>query len=514
MAKETTQAAVVEIENEQLEEKQRSLVYQDRRYVGLKETIAYVLFDGSKSFNIDKYNERFIYEVLLIDFKFLGIVTFVNGIWDVINDTFTGVIIDKTRTRWGKFKPYLVALAIPGTLATCSYWLMPVIFQGKGEEDISKFIFYFVLAILRETAGTFRGISQTGMLATITPHPVDRTRLIMIAELLSGVFERLPEYLMTFLIDLINMGKVQIKMKSAYITMGLFTTIVGGTLAFIFFLIGRERVVQSVERPSIKQGIKSIINNKPILIIALSEFLGAFSVGVGMTNYYIDVLGSATISIIVGIPGAFVSTTSFTWVPWFRRRFSTKFLWFLGAHTGDILFGGVFLIGSIGGRVNGLYKKKSVMIPVIMAQETLFMTVWGLRRVIPTELFNESMDYCEWKNGYRTEAMTGVAKGLATKLVGTFGATFKTFLLKSIGYEQGAGYLNQSDKTKYYLFMMSTFLPLVTGFLGMIPKFFYTLSGKKREQMYEELLARREKLQRDMTDGTIPPSGAAPSTPA
>ena len=48
--------------------------------------------------------------------------------------------------------------------------------------------------------------------------------------------------------------------------------------------------------------------------------------------------------------------------------------------------------------------------------ETLFMIFYGVRKVIPTEMYNEAMDYCEWKNGYRTEGMTSVAQGLAQKL--------------------------------------------------------------------------------------------------
>jgi Na+/melibiose symporter-like transporter len=104
-----------------VQDEQNKIVYQDRRYLGSKETLAYILFDVSKSFNINLYAERFVFDVLHIDFYYLAIVNFINTIWDVINDTFTGVIVDKTRTRWGKFKPYLVVFAIPGTLGTCFY---------------------------------------------------------------------------------------------------------------------------------------------------------------------------------------------------------------------------------------------------------------------------------------------------------------------------------------------------------------------------------------------------------
>jgi len=481
---------------------QEKYVYQDRRYVGSKETFAYVLFDVSQSFNISAYSERFIFDVLKIDFLYISFLNLVGGIWDVINDVFIGTIVDKTRTRWGKFKPYLIIFAVPGTILGCLYWLMPVFFPHKPGTDIPKFIAYFALSVITETMGTFRGIAQTGMLATITPHPVDRTRLITLATVLSGFLgERIPELLMTLLIDGINMGKINLQMQSTYIIMGIFTTVVSGGLALYFLFVTRERVMQSIERPSILQGLKSIINNKPILLMTLSDFLGSFSIGSGMSNYYIDVLGSASIKLIVGIPGGFVSTPSFAWVPWFRRHFSTKALWLLGSYTGDILMVLVFLFGSIGGKKNGIYKKRLPMIIAIMIQETLFMFVYGVRKVIPTEMYNEAMDYCEWKNGYRTEGMTGVARGLASKLVRIVGTSVRSLLMKAFGYEQGKGYLKQTDSTKYFLFAMATVIPFVTGSLSIIPKLFYDLTGKKRDRMYEDLLARRAKVSKEASAG-------------
>ncbi|HOU10962.1 MAG TPA: MFS transporter [Clostridiales bacterium] len=481
-----------------------NIVYQNRRYVGTRETVAYILFDVSNSFNINTYAERFIFDVLHIDFYYLAIVNFINTIWDIINDTFTGVIVDKTRTRWGKFKPYLMALAIPGTLGTCIYWLMPVFFPNKGGMDVTKFAVWLALALIREGAGTFRSVAAGGMLATITPHPVDRTRLITKANFISGFVEKLPEIAMGLMIDLIIHNVIKMKLAAAYISMGLITTIVGGGMAFYFFLVTRERVLQSVERPSIIDGFRSIINNKPILLMTLSDFLGAFSISAGMNNYLIDVLGSASIKNIVGIPGGFVSNASYAYVPWMRRKFSTKFLWIAGGNFGDFLNIFVFLLGSIGGiGPKGWYNKPKYMIPILMAQETLFMSVYGIRKVIPSEMYNEAMDYCEWKNGFRTEGMTGTAKGLATKLVGTISGTIKPILMKKIGYIQGRQVGTQTDRTKYYLFAMCTIIPIVTGILGIIPKFFYDLGGKKREMMYAELLARRAARQRELSDGLL-----------
>ena len=198
--------------------------------------------------------------------------------------------------------------------------------------------------------------------------------------------------------------------------MGIFTAVVAGAGAMWFFFICKERVMQSVERPSIKAGIKSIINNKPILLMTLSKMLSGFSVGGSKSDYLIDVLNFASLNIITGIPGSIINPISYAIVPWFRRHFSSRFLYIMGTYVGDILLVPVFLVGCIGGKKHGLYKKVVPMAIALTLWETLFMIFYGVRKVIPTEMYNEAMDYCEWKNGYRTEGMTSVAQGLAQKL--------------------------------------------------------------------------------------------------
>ena len=481
-------------------------VFQNRRYVGTKETVAYVVYDMSQSFNINAYTQRFVTNILQVSLKYQRIANIINGIWDVINDVLFGAIVDKTRTRWGKFKPYLVALGIPGTIGTCIYWLMPLIFAGRGPNDIWKFIGYLLLMVVREGAGTFRDIAQKGIQSTITPHPVDRTRIITIANFASGFLgEKLPEQIMTVLLDLIGRNKVKFTLQGTFIGMGVFTAIVAGAGAMWFFFICKERVMQSVERPSIKAGIKSIINNRPILLMTLSKMLSGFSVGGSKSDYLIDVLNFASLNIITGIPGSIINPISYAIVPWFRRHFSSRFLYIMGTYIGDILLVPVFFVGCIGGKKHGLYKKVVPMAIALTLWETLFMIFYGVRKVIPTEMYNEAMDYCEWKNGYRTEGMTSVAQGLAQKLSSIVSGYIALFIKQLIGYDLTAYTRGtaQSDSTKFGLFAMFTIIPFVTTSLGIIPMLFYDLNDKKKEKMYEELLERRAAMSKEATAGDL-----------
>ncbi len=462
----------------------------NRRYVGSKETLAYVVYDISQSFNINKYQDVFITDVVQIGLSFQTIVNFVIGIWDVINDVFLAAIVDKTRTRFGKFRPWLFVCSGPGFLLSLVYWLLPIIFAGTDPYHAGKLMFYMIFQLISNLNGSLAAISRTGMLSTITPNVIERTRLITQASLFSGFIEKWPEIFMGLLIDLINHGTLKIPMKALYVSAGVFTSTVVSVMGLFFVFTAKERVVQNTEKPSIFQGVKSILNNKPLLILTLTEFLQAFGMNSGTNYYYINVLGLASMTTIVGIPGAFVSPTSYAFVTKARERFSTRTLWITSSHLGDFLMIFVYLVGAF----NKNYKKLAVMIPAFMIRETIWMSCWGLMNVIPEEMRNETIDYGEWKNGYRTEGMTGVAKDLARKLVGTLGNTIKSFILSKIGYVEGAGYGNQTERTEYLLFMMCTLLPTVTSVFGLIPKFFYDLSGEKKERMYRELAQRRQSI--------------------
>ena len=462
--------------------------FEDRRYVGNRETFAYLLNDISNVFNINGYKDRFIWDVVKIDFKVNAIVNIFTGAWDVINDPLIGTLVDRTRTRWGKFRPYMLFFQIPLTLIGTLYWFMPYIFPDSAGTYIPKLIFYFAFNVLTETAGTFTSIAKTGYMTTITPHPNDRARLITMAELLTGYMgEDLPGIIMGLLIDLINNGILPMKLRTAFLGMGLFTNIASCIFTFYFFMVSRERVPQTLEKPDIKQGFKAVFNNYPILLITLSSFLGGFSISTSTTNYFIDVHGSATLLTILNLPSSMIGSISYAFVQPMRKRFSSKALW-----VGEDLYTRfwwllLFAVGS----VNGNYKRKLFMCVAFGIQAFFDKWAFGIRKVVNAELYNEAMDYCEWKNGYRMEATIGVAKDIIVKIQSILQSSIQSMMLSKIGYIQGKAIGTQSDSTKWWLFAMCTGIPQITGILAVIPKFLYPLSKEKRELMYNELLERR-----------------------
>ena len=471
---------------------------EPRRYVGKKETLAYVLNDVAASLNIDDYKERYIYDVIKIDFNYLAIQNVVATVWDSFNDTFIGVMVDKTRTRWGKFKPYVLLGEIPLTILGMWYWLIPFIFPNTPATYLPKWIFYFAMSIITETAGTFTQIAKTGFLSTITPEPLERSRLIALANVSSHLVEDLPKQAFGIIYDLIANKKLNLPLPKLFSSFGIVCAAASAAFALFFITNSRERVTQSIKQPSVKHCLKAVINNKPMRIQLLSSLLSGFSIGKSRTNFYIDVIGSITWKTIVGIPAFPIKFISYSFVEPLRRRFSTKTLWILEDAWTDMLWMLVFGIGSI----NKNFMKKPIILPMMAIEEIFEMCVYGLRRVIPAEIQNEALDYCEWKNGYRSEAMIGVTQSLISKIQQAVMGGVTNLVMGKIGYIQGKEIGTQTDKTKWWIFALGTGIPIISSCLGIVAKLFYTLSGEKRERMYADLQVQRAELAEFMKTAT------------
>ncbi|MBR3803489.1 MAG: MFS transporter [Clostridia bacterium] len=472
-------------------ENEKVSYYKGRNYVGVKETTAYLLNDWSNSFNINSFSERYIWDVVNIDFTVNAVMNIAATVWDIINDTFISVIVDSTRTRIGKFRPFLVGMQLPLTIMSIFTWLLPLFFYGTSGTYLPKLLYYYFFLIINETAGTFTTVAKSGYMSTITPNPAERIRLITLAELLTGFMgEDLPRYIMGVLIDLVNNKVVTWKLSTVFMVMGGGTALISSLCTFWFFLKSKERVPQSIEKPSVKEGIKAIFSNYPVLLMCLSEFLGNFSISKSETNYFIDVLGSYSLITILNIPSGINGTLSYMFVEPLRKRFSSKSLWIFNDIYTSALSIGVFLFGMTKGK-----KMFYQTVPMCIAfglKEWFIKWSWGISKVITADLWNEAMDYCEWKNGYRMEATTGVAKGLILKLQSALLGSVTSIIMKKIGYVQGLEIGTQNDRTKFWEFALCTIVPTVTGILRIVPKFLWPISREKREKMYDDLASRRQ----------------------
>jgi len=479
---------------------------QGRAYISRGETIRYILFDMSASLNIGGTDERFLNQMLNIRFTTrTWLDWFIIGPWDILNDVLFAHWVDRTRTRWGKFKPYLTTTLVAGVPIQFFYYSMAILFWGTPPDYLPKIVAYVVFRVLKDLNDTFLGTARSGALATITPNVDERSRLTKNTEFFSGILgEKLPWYTIQLVFTVldnrtgVSPQEMALDDRNVIVLFGTAVALVAAVFALIFAWRFHERVQQSVELPKLKMNVKSILGNRPLLLMMLSDLLGQFTVkGSFESLYYNTVIKFPFMQTLAGIPGAFTSYIPYfpkVWA-WLRGRFSTKALWILSAHTMVFLRIPTALIGLIG----NIYLDKWKIMPVIAVQEALFTPASAIGGIMDKEMRNECIDYAEWKSGFRNEAMTGAMKGLVSKICNYIFNGFSNMILQKMGIKQAQGYLNQTEKNKRDIFLFWLLLPGLTGgLLSLIPKLFYNISKEERARMYEDLAERRALVRAEM----------------
>jgi GPH family glycoside/pentoside/hexuronide:cation symporter/probable glucitol transport protein GutA len=479
-----------------------------RRYVGSRETFAYVMYDVAQSVPKIDMGE-FGLRVLPIDLRISALLGPFATAWDIINDLFCAAWVDKTRTRFGKFKPYLVLYPLYGIPMRLLFFLLPFFFWDKSNDFLPKIAANFALGLFNGLTSTISDICRTGMLANITPNPEERLLLITKANFFSMFGEDLPSQVFGVLRDIISRSTSKslmqrnLNMRTLYLTFGMGTILIAGALSLYIAVVARERVFGSESArekpPSVKEQILALRRNRPLLMIMLAEILGSINVKSQSGHYHKAVLNFANFGLVAGIPGSIPSYLSYAWVPRMRRRFSTKTLWIMNDYINPPMLVLIYFFGRIKTRnpekiARGITHNFLDLIPMLIVygiQTTIDMCFYGQKKVIPEELRNECIDYGEWKSGFRSEGMTGVVRGIPTKVTKMFGDSMNNLILSAIGFKIGDTYIDQDAKTKSSVFLLSTLVPALFSLVTLPPKLLFNITQKDREVMYAELAERR-----------------------
>ncbi len=477
-----------------------------RSYVGVRENLAYGIACGGQNMSytfMASYLTYFFVNVFGIDPTIVATMLFIEGIWDAVNDPIMGSIVDKTRTRFGKLRPYLLVIPIPLAVVTMLLFAGPVLMAeaSMGAKVIYMVITYFVWEFLY----TICDVPFWGMSAAISPNPQDRTRAISSARFTASILGGLPGIVLPVLIDLVNAGTVAISLQKVFFVIGIVVSFVGMGLFSLAGICTRERVAQSLEEPSLLDSFKYLFQNKPLMLLIAYNVLTALSgiAGTFQNYYFIDVLGSASINIVIGIPGTVIGFAAYLMIAPMKKRFNNKQIVIAMTVVCGILPAITFVLGY------SHMKSMAVMVPLLMVQGALNALFNGARMVVPTEMIGDTVDYMEWKTGKRSEGMSFSILTFISKFTGAMSRSLGTALLTAIGYVTSStdAIVPQSMATQQKIFAMYTIIPGLLGIIGIIPLFFYDLVGDKQKKILSELAARREQTERheeEKTAGTGP----------
>ena len=440
--------------------------------LSIREKLGYALGDCAANFVFQTqliFLMSFYTDVVGLASATVGTMFLVSRLWDAVNDPIIGALADRTETRWGKFRPWVLWTAVP--FAVC----FVLAYSAPDLDSRAKIVWAYVTYNLLMMVYTANNIPYAALTGVITADPVERTSLTSWRFLLAMTAGFLVQ---TFTLDLVNYFGQGDAARGYQLTMALWAAI--ATVFFVVtFATTRERVrPPAAQRRSLLSDLHDLAHNRSWVALATmtlfyfvylamrggigiyyfrylverEDLFGWFN-GLGLLASMVGILFSKSLSVRYGKLAVFrvslvlsaVCTATFYWLPVDSPR-------------------------------------------LLIAAQCLLQLIYGVGIPLLWAMIADVADLTEWKTGRRATAMTFAATVFALKLGLSLGGAISGWLLDRYGYVPNA--IQTSTAKEGILLMMSLF-PAISFAFAVGALKFYEIDRTKEFEISEQLRARR-----------------------
>lgn len=487
---------------------------QNRRYLRPREIFAFLLTAfGQKNLTqfVNATRQFFMISFLGLSGSAYGTIIFIETLYDALDDSLSGLIIDRTRTRWGKMRPYLLLSTPVWAIAIMMLFTTPSFLESNTQK-----IIWAVIAIFAHNLGmSYFGVFNI-LLYDVTPNINERNNLIASQKFMELFGVWIPS-LLPFFVDLLpQMTDNSVGMQDVYTGFAAIMVVISAATAIYGFFVIRERVPlasrEQMKEVSIWQSIKIAFKNRPMLVLQLNYFFNGFkSVGSSSESFFwqhnAGKLSYGTIAgIFTGIPNYFMVPLA----PKLIRKFGAR-------NTGIMagIFGGVAytLLFFIDYDPFGDWNTAENIVKNLVCI-TLMLTICGLPNqiinVVSAVLQGDVYDYGEWKYGVRNEALIATVSGYFQKLANAVTGLLSGLVITWVGYtahkDVFGNVVRETDNDVLRGFwILFCLLPAFARFMYGVSLIFFNVHGKFKAQMLEDLeQRRREKVESMNEEGAQP----------
>jgi glycoside/pentoside/hexuronide:cation symporter, GPH family len=455
--------------------------------VTLKEKIGYGFGDAASSMFwkiFTFYLAIFYTDVFGIPAAAAGTMFLITRIWDTANDPFMGIIGDRTKTRWGKFRPYLLWVSVP-------FAIIGVLLFTTPDLDLTgKIVYAYISYTLMMMAYTAINVPYASLLGVMTANGNERTSFASYRMIFAFGGSLLVVAIFQPMVDFFS-GAVPV--STAY----QLTMAVIGVIAVGFFLMTfswtRERITPPKDQQNnLKEDLKNLGKNIPwfVLLGAGVATLIFNSVRDGVAMYYFKYYISDDFTRESAV--AFSKMTF---------AYSTFYL-FLGQATNMI---GVIMAkpvsAIIGKRKTFMYAMFGAAVLSIffnfVTRDNLYL-IYILQALISFcagiifpllwSMYADTADYSQWQTGRRATGLVFSASSMTQKLGWTLGGSITLWLLALYGFQAN---VEQDPETIKGIKYMMSYVPGIAALISGLFMIFYRLSDKKMEEIIADLDAKR-----------------------
>ena len=437
----------------------------------------------------------FFTDVIFIDASTVSTIFLITRIWDAINDPLMGSLVDRSKSKWGKCRPFLLYGAIPLSVFTILMFT-PTNFSYAG-----RVAFAFTSYILFITAFTSIDIPLAGMKPLMFLDPDKRNKAQSFSSTFGSLGSLLAIDLFFILVDIFGGGNDRVGYFVTVVTLVIiaFVSLIGG------FLVSKEVVPTSKENVPFKKVLKTVISNKFLLIAVCVSVCT-----IGNSAYQIllpyfskwnlaDMFTFGTLSVeAVLIP--ILSTA--TGIVYMVAVMATPYL--LKLTDKKKLFIIMSVIGVVANIVSYFCGYDNIILFIIIRIIAHFPP--SVASTICGFMIMDCLDYGEYKSGERTEGMTFAVNNFFMKTGNAVFSSALMLLLGIFGYNAAvtAPGLDIGESMRYNypemlngIFILMTIVPAIGLLIQIIPMIFYKLSDKKVLEIVDELKIIREEKEKE-----------------
>jgi GPH family glycoside/pentoside/hexuronide:cation symporter len=434
----------------------------------IKEKVGYGLGDAASNlyFQIFVNFLMFFYtDIFGIPAAAVGTMFLVSRIWDAVNDPIMGIIADRTETKWGKFRPYLIWVSVPLAIIGVFTFITPD-FSVTG-----KIIYAYATYILIMMAYTAINIPYSALMGVLSPNTQERPSISTYRFVLAYVGLFMVQGLTMKWVNFFGKGNQAVGFPYVMGIFGVMATI----MFFITFATTKERVQPpSSQKSNLKNDLQDLYHNKPwmILLIMSISTLTYVIIRSGSVMYFFKynmtneklaptfmVMG--TVAVIIG-----VACTDFLTKLVGKKRLYTIVMALCSIFT--ILFyfipeDNIILIFIV-----------HIIISFVMAPQAPLL--WAM--------YADTADYSHWKNGRRATGLVFSAATFAQKFGIALGGAVSGWILAAFGFIANQP---QTPEALHGIRLMMSLIPAVGSVIATIAIFFYQLDDKTMEKIEADI---------------------------
>jgi GPH family glycoside/pentoside/hexuronide:cation symporter len=419
---------------------------------------------------IASFLAAFYTDVFGISAAAAGTMLFVTRILDAFTDPMMGAIADRTKTRFGKFRLYLLLAAVPMAAAAVLTFTTPDL------DDSGKLIWAYVTYSMMMLLYTVLSTPYSALSGVMTARSQERTTLISIRFLFAFTGGALINKYTLPLVEYFGAGD---DIKGWQMTMVLYGALAAACF-FITFFSTRERIAPPpAQKTNPLNDIRDLLGNRAwVILFALAMIIMmTFTMRAGSSYYYFNY---------------FVE----------RPDLLPNYLfWQMFAYAGGALLAPVMtkfidkakllmLLMSIVGCLSILFFfVPKDMIWAMFTLNILISLALGPKSPLTWSMYADTADFNEWRNGRRATAMTFSAATFAQKMGGSLGSAGMLWVLAAIGYAANEA---QSGASQTGIALLQTAVPGVFALIAVFVLRYYTLTGSQLDRIQADLKARSE----------------------